>query len=543
MNKTVLVLLTLTLPYVAAVRAGEHVLTFDRAKLYAQAVEESLMPIQPGVPGKTVFWNRKAAGFIHAPAFDFEPVPGAAAYRFTARTAAGREFTFVAAKPWAPLSPIWKELPVGQVELKVEGLAAKGGKVLATAKIDGKPSRTFHRKAVFNGPYQEAAGDYGEAAYRWLKWLSKSHFKGWNKEGDAGKLEGYPAKSYGSAVSGLAVLASLEKGSFAKEWALRMSRNAARTLIKGSYPADWALAGFPPTYAHNAMGNMSYGTVMMHYPAAVGNHYLVLYEATREKEFLEAARRIADVYRKTQLENGTWHLLVEGETGEKTARSASYVIPFAIIGLCENLARHGYGDYEPMATKAWAYIETDILSQFRFEGQFEDTGAAGGSAWNLSHYPANQAALYLFRHAQNDPARIALAEEALRFAEDQFVVWEESDRGLIVDQFRDQFIPGALEQYKYMVAINASAADFITTWQAAYEATGNELHLAKAVAFANAMTAIQKKSGGDFVSTYWRTGKGDGNWPNCHVGSSRALLDFDVRLKARGMSVPANGPK
>jgi hypothetical protein len=39
-------------------------------------------PIRPGVPGESPCWNRCAARFILAPAFDFAPVPGPLRYRF-----------------------------------------------------------------------------------------------------------------------------------------------------------------------------------------------------------------------------------------------------------------------------------------------------------------------------------------------------------------------------------------------------------------------------------------------------------------------------
>src|SRR3989339_843220 len=99
-------------------------------KLYQQAVEESLIPIRPGIPGQRPFWNTKATQFISVPSFDFKPVEGAEYYRFTAVSDNGKKHIFEAEKPWAPLTPIWAQLPVGDVSLTVEGLDAKNGKVL-----------------------------------------------------------------------------------------------------------------------------------------------------------------------------------------------------------------------------------------------------------------------------------------------------------------------------------------------------------------------------------------------------------------------------
>src|SRR6266545_7535760 len=79
--------------------------------LRKQAIQESLIPIRPGAPGKSPFWNAQAKQFIFDPAFDFKAIQGAAAYRFTLRSGDGKSRTFEAAEPWAPLTPVWAEIP------------------------------------------------------------------------------------------------------------------------------------------------------------------------------------------------------------------------------------------------------------------------------------------------------------------------------------------------------------------------------------------------------------------------------------------------
>ncbi len=591
------------------------VLRFDRAALHAQAVEESLVPIRPGVPGKTPFWNARARQFMYAPAFEFKPVQGATAYRFTA-TAYGpgwsvettepkaslepiwkdlpegklelqfvalgakrgdvlritgpaeyqgkwitkvagepapsfefaavegarayrvivrqpREYVFEADEPWASLAPIWKELPVGKVQLSAQGLDKKGGKVLGNSG-----SKEFERKAVFGGPYHEAAFDYTEAGTRWLRWLADGPFKRWVKEGDPQKLQQYPCKYEAAAVDGLTALAALEPDPAKRDAILQMARNAARTLIKGSFPADWGLAHFPPTYS--AGGGYLREIVMTQYPATAGLAYLDLYAATKEKEFLEAAVRIADVYKRTQLPNGEWHLLMDARTGEKAPKSVSPMVPYVPLKFLDRLIReHGMAGYRPVAEAAWKWLDAEIIQPFRFEGQFEDTTAGGSSQGNLSHWSACAAAELLFLRAKEKPELVALAEDALRLAEDQFVIWEQPPHP-------DQFTPCALEQYRYMVSIQSGAAQFIGVYRLAYEVTGKELYLAKSVAFANAMTVLQKEGGGLFVNTYWRKpiNLNDwGDWPNCHEHSARALLRLGDFLRERGLRVPVAVPE
>src|SRR5688500_11635888 len=133
-------------------------LSQDAAALHAQAVRESLTPLRPGVPGKSPFWNEQAKQFIFAPAFDFRTVAGAKRYRFTITCADGGTLTFQAPQPWAPLTEVWQNVPAGTTKVVAEGVDAQG-KVVGSAG-----SRSFHRGAVFNGPYGTPVLEYGESA-------------------------------------------------------------------------------------------------------------------------------------------------------------------------------------------------------------------------------------------------------------------------------------------------------------------------------------------------------------------------------------------
>jgi hypothetical protein len=80
------------------------------------AVGSSRQPVIPGQPGVRPFWNQYSTCYIYAPAFDLPEVADASRYRFTLRTAQG-EMQFLAGQPWAPLSPIWDDVPEGLAEL------------------------------------------------------------------------------------------------------------------------------------------------------------------------------------------------------------------------------------------------------------------------------------------------------------------------------------------------------------------------------------------------------------------------------------------
>ena len=52
-------------------------------KIYQMAQDESLIPVHPGIPGKTPFWNTYARRFIYAPSFEFKEFEDAQEYKYT----------------------------------------------------------------------------------------------------------------------------------------------------------------------------------------------------------------------------------------------------------------------------------------------------------------------------------------------------------------------------------------------------------------------------------------------------------------------------
>ena len=121
------------------------------------ALEESRIPIRPGEPGKQPFWNSNAVMFIYAPAFDFAEVVGVVNYRFTVQPASGKPLVFTAEKPWAALSPIWKQLPDGNAKVSVEGINSVGKSVGVAG------TREFYRQAVFCADEPKPAMPFDES--------------------------------------------------------------------------------------------------------------------------------------------------------------------------------------------------------------------------------------------------------------------------------------------------------------------------------------------------------------------------------------------
>ena len=505
---------------------------------YRQSIEESLIPIRPGIPDESPFWNKYAIRFINVPSFDFKPVEGAVNYRFTATSESdGMDYVFTAEQQWSLLLPIWKELPVGMVNLKVEGID-KTGKV-----IDVSGTHQFYRAAVFEGVYHTPERDYRESAFMGLQWLfSREHYQRWLTESspDTGYyLYCYPSKIIGAVVNSMLMYATLNPEDSLT--ATKIAINAGHYLVNASKSAGSPLEFFPPTYdgdfvektdpagdsEHEYAKNKTIeiqDQLMMMYPAEVGEAYLNLYEQTGIEDFFEAAVRIADTYSVLQLENGTWYLTLNFHTGEHI--DPNLCIPTNIINFLERLVEdHGLDKFAENTEKAMKWIIENPLKNFYWEGQFEDVPPSLAFR-NLSKGHVLSLASHFFTIEKSNPGLIETAEELIRFGEDQFVIWEKPFPNE-TEKTDNWITPCALEQYVYYVPIDASAARFIESFQVAYEATGKEIYLAKARSLANSMTIAQDSLTGEYP-TYWeyeRRHQLDG-WINCATADARAMLGF-----------------
>ena len=78
----------------------------DYEKLNAQALEEYMQPVHPGVPGEVPFWNKYSTKYIYAPVFGFDALDGAVNYCLS--ISAGEDTVFVCnSDPAINLSSIW----------------------------------------------------------------------------------------------------------------------------------------------------------------------------------------------------------------------------------------------------------------------------------------------------------------------------------------------------------------------------------------------------------------------------------------------------
>lgn len=500
------------------------------------ALEESAIPVRPGIPGEKPFWNHYSKRFIYAPAFDFKEIPDATMYKFELTSQDDSAmYRFESDKPFSALSPVWSDLPVGSYRLVVTGLSREGQDL----GIAGE--REFYRAAPFGGIYHETAARYDSSARVALSsLLHKDYLEYWLEHGEADSsylLYRYPSKIYSALIIGAVTHARLATDSPEAERSVKLARIIADKMLSISFDQGTPLEYFPPTYYgydkifdRKPDSHMQHEHNMIIYGVDAGNAYLDLYELVGEEKYLEAAKNIASTYLKNQLDNGSWYLYVNNQTGEPIEEHIT--IPTAIINYFDRLRIdfEMQGLEEP-TRRAFDYIMDNPVKTFDWHGQFEDVKARKPYQ-NLSREQACDLAMYLLRNSP-DSDDLALAKELIRFSEDQFVIWEKPKPVLAEGRNpgslpQNWVTPSVQEQYAFWRPIARSSGIMIETYWEAYRVTGNELYLAKAKSLANTFLVVQKLHNGDYPTHF--TKYEVSFWLNNVVYPAKVLMQLQENL-------------
>ena len=515
---------------------------FDYEQLNAQAAAEYLKPVHPGVRGEVPFWNGYSFKFIYAPVFDFDDAEGAVCYVYTAE-ADGTTWTFTDESPRAALSEIWNDLPVGNVTLTVQGYDAGGAAV-------GEPQvRSFEKDNPFHGPYDPAPRDYREAAVKAAEFLHRSPVaQGWLKDTIQPdmryNLNCYPNKIWGGTIK-LECFLAQEKPEYRDE-ALRVARTAADRLIELSQPADGPLPYFPPTYFGRENEQLVWyiqrvidrnRDYTMFVDACLAAEALLnLYDTTGDKKYFDHALHIAETYRSLQAEDGSWPVKVNWHTGEPI--TAARCMPVKILQLAQRLMdRYGVKGFEKMISRTEEWLWANTISNFNFNGQFEDVNVADKAAYqNLTNCVAVDCIDYFLSKPHPSKKEISACIEMARFAEDQFTRWhsplKEDAEGDAGDDFTTPFV---YEQYSFQCPIDDSGAGVANAWMHIYEITRDPLALAKAKALMDSLVKIQDPDCGCIPTSLYQDASVDitEHWVNCTYISIQKLIRLDGILNPK----------
>lgn len=164
------------------------------------------------------------------------------------------------------------------------------------------------------------------------------------------------------------------------------------------------------------------------------------------------------------------------------------VVPF-LMSLYE---RTNDAKWRSLADRAMEYVENELLPSYCREAQFEDTDLYY-NYHNLTNFLPCALIRHYCRYYSNDARRMAIADELMRFVEDQFVVWKRpasrNNNGCDTSLWHTS---AGLEQYLWYVPIGSSTAGIADTFYAMYKAGRGELHLVKALVLADWITNMQR---------------------------------------------------
>ena len=527
----------------AVLAAGLSLAAAGEPSVREQVAEDIRHEIRPGGIAQPGFWTRNAMMFMYRPSLEFARTEGARRYAFTVcgpkagetlrRTSDAPVLRFTADE-WAKLTP-------GFVQVVCEPKGASG------QPLPQVQSRFFWKKPPFAEGGPTAVCGYAEAARRAYAYLIDMPFLRHMAEKGAPDpaydLNCYPSKMHPSVVRAMLHYAKLEPSR--ADAALKLARASADYLLSLAEPKDAPLAGFTPTYSGDKLAARKYaGESMNSYPAGAGSAFLSLYEATKERKYLDAAELIAATYLRSQGEDGTWPLKQELRTGKVIGRNRLFPIPvMSFLGRLHEVT--GREDCRAAADRAFAFIENGPLKDWNWEGQFEDVEATDKYV-NLTKHPACSTAIHCLKRFPGDAARLAQARDIIRFSEDQFVDWKRPFDlplgkrppiwGVYAAQWtteslaKHRYYPAVSEQYRCYVPVDASAAKLIRTYLALYRAEGKAMDLAKARALGDMMTRVQRADGS--IPTWWdpdRARKDD--WINCMIAAAESLEELAAATK------------
>lgn len=483
--------------------------------------QESSKPVRPR---ENLFWNRYSRQFIYAPYFEVDSIPKAQKYVFAARGADNKKYSFESGNPRESLSAIWQDLPVGFVQLTISGIDGMNNEV-------DKHELGFYKAAFFNGPYHQKVSDYGKSAKKALEYEFKQpHIQNWALNGTPDttsyNLYCYPSKIIGAVVESMVEYAKISRPH--REKALKIAVNAAKYLISVSEPKGSPLEFFPPTYAGEQRTAKAFRNQLMTiYPAKTASVYLDLYEATGDNSFKEAALKIARTYQKIQESSGTWKLKLWTDGSPVTDNDC---IPIGIINFLDRLqSKYGVTEYADTRERAYDWIINNPLKTYNWSGQFEDIAPLEPYK-NLSKDEASAFAVYLFQNMNQKEEYRSVADDLLRYCEDQFVIWE-SPMPQKQYNVNEWMTPCVLEQYSCYEPINASVANMMEAYMEGYKATKNEVYKAKMIELANAVTVAQHADTGRYP-TYWQLNErqkeesGYIDWLNCTSYCVKIMLQI-----------------
>ena len=161
------------------------------------------------------------------------------------------------------------------------------------------------------------------------------------------------------------------------ETAMKMAHIAADWALKNRLPDEGAVPLFPySTIAKGRFGAaLEKDNINLTRPAWMGLGMVTMYEATKERKYLDYARHIAQVTAKFQAAEGSFPYRVKFKTGEVKEAYCTGGIQFSL--LVEALERYGVDEKLQMASeRAIQWMLAYPTESKNWQGGYEDVSEA-----------------------------------------------------------------------------------------------------------------------------------------------------------------------
>lgn len=268
------------------------------------------------------------------------------------------------------------------------------------------------------------------------------------------------------------------------QWLAR-ARDLGDWNLAHSTPADAAWPNLPYSVWSNgkAGGSADKNSTEPDKAAWFGSAYIALFEATKDKKYLDAANAIAQTLVRRQNEDGSWPFRVIPEDGKVYQEFGG--APVFFVQFFEDLIGHAHEPaYSRAHERALKLMLERNVEQNEWGTYHEDIRPKSGA--HLSAEPMCFTASYLLRRAKDHPDYLEKGRRVLGRIEERLVHTENHPAAPA---------PAVSEQAGFEHMMPGHTARYCMALVDLYRATGDEAAKQKALSGINALTWMQSEAG------------------------------------------------